>query len=133
MMFSTFNEFSFNLGILIMYKILAGLAIAASTVAAPVLCFAQSNPSLTRAEVRADLVRVEQAGYNPSLGNDIHYPADIQAAEAKIATQNDPHLTTQAVGGVAQNGSSASGAASNAAMHSSCVGPVSFCKVYFGS
>jgi hypothetical protein len=116
-----------------MYKMIAGFAIAAATVAAPVLCFAQSNAPLTRAEVRADLVRVERAGYNPSLGNDIHYPADIQAAEAKIAAQNDQHLTTQAVGGVAQNGSSASGTTSHAALHSSCVGPVSFCKVYFGS
>lgn len=115
-----------------MSKMLASLALAAATLGVPVLSLAQSNAPLTRAEVRADLVRVEQAGYDP-VANDIYYPADIQAAEAKIAAQDDQRLTNQAVGGVAQNGSTASGAASHTAMHSGCVGPVSFCNVYFGS
>ena len=117
-----------------MSKMLAGLVLAAATLGAPVLRFAQSTAPLTRAEVRADLVRVEQAGYTPS-SNDINYPADIQAAEAKIAAQNDQQLTNQAVGGVTQNGSSASGTKSHTAMHTSasCVGPVSFCNVFFGS
>ena len=114
-----------------MYKMLEGFALAAATLGAPVLSFAQSNAPVTRAEVRADLVRVEQAGYTPGQ-NDINYPADIQAAEAKIASQNDQQLTNQAVGGATQNGSSASGSASRTAMRS-CVGPVSFCNVYFGS
>lgn len=116
-----------------MSKILVGLALAAATLGAPVLSFAQSNAPLTRAEVRADLVRVEHAGYNPARGGDVDYPADIQAAEAKIAAQNDQPLTTQAFGGVAQNGTSASGAPAHRAMDSSCVGPVSFCNLYFGS
>src|SRR5271167_3560380 len=117
-----------------MSKMLAGLVLAAAALGAPVLSFAQSSAPLTRAEVRADLVRVEQAGYTPS-SNDINYPADIQAAEAKIAAQNDQQLTNQAVGGVVQNGSSASGTAPRTAMHTSagCVGPVSFCNVFFGS
>ncbi|MGF6721185.1 hypothetical protein P3T43_000526 [Paraburkholderia sp. GAS41] len=117
-----------------MSKMLASLVLAAAALGAPVLSFAQSNAPLTRAEVRADLVRVEQAGYTPST-NDQNYPADIQAAEAKVAAQNDQQLTREAVGGVAQNGSSASGAASHAAMHPSagCVGPVSFCNTFFGS
>jgi hypothetical protein len=117
-----------------MSKMLAGLVLAAATLGAPVLSFAQSTAPLTHAEVRADLVRVEQAGYTPS-SNDINYPADIQADEAKIAAHNDQQLTNQAVGGVAQNGSSASGAAPRTAMHTSasCVGPVSFCNVFFGS
>jgi hypothetical protein len=114
-----------------MSKMIISLALAAATLGAPVLSFAQSNAPLTRAEVRADLVRVEQAGYSPSA-NDINYPADIQVAEAKIALQDDQQLTNQAVGGVAQNGSTASGAASDRAMPSSCVGPVSFCDVFFG-
>ena len=121
-----------------MSKMLAGLALAAVTLGAPVLSFAQSNAPLTRAEVRADLVRVEQAGYTPSA-NDLNYPADIQAAEAKIAAQDDSQLTSQAVGGVAPNGSSASGTASGTASHTAmrtsagCVGPVSFCNIFFGS
>ena len=117
-----------------MSKMLASLVLAAATLGAPVVSFAQSTAPLTRAEVRADLVRVEQAGYTPS-SNDINYPADIQAAEAKIAAQNDQKMTNQAVGGVAQNGSSSSGTAPRTAMHTSagCVGPVSFCNVFFGS
>ena len=115
-----------------MSKILVSIALAVATLGAPVLSFAQSNAPLTRAEVRADLVRVEQAGYTPGA-NDINYPSDIQAAEAKIAAQNDQQLANQAVGGVAENGSSASGAATHTAMQSNCVGPVSFCNLFFGS
>jgi hypothetical protein len=48
----------------------------------------QSNQPLTRAQVRADLVQVEQAGYNPANGRDPYYPQDIQAAEARIAAKN---------------------------------------------
>lgn len=43
--------------------------------------FAQENaqPSKSRAEVRQELLELEQAGYNP---NDwLHYPENIQAAE----------------------------------------------------
>jgi hypothetical protein len=116
-----------------MKKALVCLSLAAVALSAPVLSFAQSNGPLTRAEVRADLVRVEQAGYNPSLGNDLDYPADIQAAEAKIAAQNDQQNATQAYGGVTENGTSSSGAPRPMAMHSTCVGPVSFCNPYFGS
>ncbi|MGF3888010.1 DUF4148 domain-containing protein, partial [Staphylococcus aureus] len=56
----------------------------ATLVAAPVVSFAQSNQQpLTRAQVRAELVQLEKAGYNP---NDwINYPENIQAAQAKIA------------------------------------------------
>jgi hypothetical protein len=115
-----------------MKKVLICLALAAGTLAAPVLSFAQSNAPVTRAEVRADLVRVEQAGYNPALGNDNNYPADIQAAEAKIAAQSSPQQATQAYGGVADNGTS-SGAPMHTAMRSTCVGPVSFCNIYAGS
>jgi hypothetical protein len=116
-----------------MSKILAGLLIAAASIGAPALAFAQSNGPLTRAEVHADLVSVEQAGYNPSSGNDINYPADIQAAEAKIAGQNDPKVTSD-VGGVAgQSGSGSLGATAHTVMHSTCTGPASFCNVFFGS
>jgi hypothetical protein len=76
---------------------------------APALALAQSNDDpVTRAEVRADLVRVEQAGYRP-VASDPYYPSDIQAAEAKVAAQQDGGSTTS-VGGVAIGGSSGSGA-----------------------
>lgn len=67
----------------------------------PVASFAQSNTSLTRAQVRAELVQLEKAGYDPARSDDAHYPDDILAAEAKVAAQNS------AVGGVA-DGSTAS-------------------------
>jgi hypothetical protein len=74
----------------------------------PVASFAQSNGPVTRAQVRAELVQLEKAGYSPARGSDPHYPDDLLAAEAKVAAQNN------AVGGVA-DGSSASGAAIAAA------------------
>lgn len=115
-----------------MKKILVCFAVAAAALAAPVVSFAQSNAPLTRAEVRADLVRVEQAGYNPSEANDVNYPADIQAAEAKIAAENAGNQAKDAVGGVAQT-SSSTGSSAHAAMKQGCVGPVSYCNIFFGS
>jgi len=60
----------------------------AVVLAAPVASFAQSEQPLTRAEVKAQLKQIEQAGYNPATAVDANYPADIQAAEARIAAQN---------------------------------------------
>jgi hypothetical protein len=80
--------------------------VLAAALAAPAASFAQSNGPVTRAQVRADLVQLEQAGYAPSRGEDPNYPADIQAAEAHVAAQN---AETSAVGGTL-SGTSASGA-----------------------
>ncbi|HEY3599385.1 MAG TPA: DUF4148 domain-containing protein [Paraburkholderia sp.] len=128
-------------------KTLIYLTLAVSAMASPVLSFAQTvNVPLTRAEVRADLVRVEQAGYSPSTGDDVTYPADIQAAEAKIAAQHGTQAaaannstTASAMAadsvGAATSGSSESG--SRKPTHNKpanqCVGPVDFCVPYFGS
>jgi hypothetical protein len=81
--------------------------VVAAVLAAPVVSFAQqSNEPVTRAQVRAELVQLEKAGWHPSLGSDPHYPDDIMAAEARVTAQNG---TTNDVGG-AEGGSSASGA-----------------------
>src|SRR5476651_2322364 len=77
-------------------------------VAAPLSSFAQSNQPVTRAQVRAELVQLEQAGYNPSRSSDTTYPADILAAEARVAAQNP---TNTGVGGT-HSSSSESGARS---------------------
>jgi opacity protein-like surface antigen len=68
-------------------KLLVKAAVAA-VLAVPVVSFAQSSqPALTRAEVRAHLAQVEQAGYNP---NDyINFPANLQRAETIVAQQNN--------------------------------------------
>ena len=82
-------------------KSLIQAVVVAAALAAPVAVFAQSNAPLTRAQVRAELVQLENAGYHPGDGDNTTYPAQIQAAEAKVAAQND----AKGVGG-AVNGSS---------------------------
>jgi len=47
---------------------------------------AQSNQPVTRAQVKAELVQLENAGYHPNE-KDNYYPSKLQAAEAKIAQQ----------------------------------------------
>ncbi|APA88656.1 DUF4148 domain-containing protein [Paraburkholderia sprentiae WSM5005] len=104
-------------------KTLIYAALVANALAVPAVSFAQdSTAPLTRAEVRADLVQMEQAGYRPSL-KDPHYPTDVQAAEARIHAQDATTSSSMAVGGVSMNGSSQSGAPSaSAGTHS----------IYFG-
>ncbi|KVP85975.1 hypothetical protein WJ95_00925 [Burkholderia ubonensis] len=76
--------------------------------------FAQSaSAPLTRAQVRADLIRLERAGYNPSASDDANYPADIQAAEAKAAAQDtvssDQQVAAESMGGMPEHGTSEAG------------------------
>ena len=85
-------------------KSLIQAVVVAAALAAPVAVFAQSNQPVTRAQVRAELVQLEQTGWRPAAGADPHYPDDIQAAEAKVAAQNG----ATGVGGVV-NGSSDAG------------------------
>ncbi|RQT05272.1 DUF4148 domain-containing protein [Burkholderia contaminans] len=59
--------------------------------------FAQSAAPLTRAQVRDELIRLEAAGYDPAKGDDGEYPADIQAAEAKLAEQDRARMAAAAV------------------------------------
>jgi hypothetical protein len=64
-------------------------AFVAALVAAPALSFAQaqSDAPKSRAEVKAELIQLEKAGYNPATANDATYPSDIQAAEARVSQQ----------------------------------------------
>ncbi|KLU23108.1 hypothetical protein EOS_27190 [Caballeronia mineralivorans PML1(12)] len=91
-------------------KSLIQALVVAAVLAVPAVSFAQStqsNQPLTRAEVKAQLIQIEKAGYNPATANDYDYPANIQAAEARVAAQNGG---ASSYGGVA-NGTSDSGAA----------------------
>ena len=103
-------------------KSLIYAALIAGALATPVVSFAQeATGPLTRAEVRADLIQVEQAGYRPAA-KDAYYPADIQAAEARVQAQDVTAPASKDVGGT-PNGSSQSGApAPTAGTHS----------IYFG-
>ena len=69
-----------------MKTLISAVAIAAA-LALPVASFAQASQPVTRAQVRAELVQLEKAGYNPT-NDSVNYPADIQAAEARVAAQN---------------------------------------------
>jgi hypothetical protein len=90
-----------------MMKSLIQAVVVAALFAAPVASFAQrSNTPVTRAEVRAELVQLEQTGWRPGVGADPHYPEDIQAAEAKVAAQHD---ATIGFGGVVSGSSQTGG------------------------
>ncbi|KVX57594.1 DUF4148 domain-containing protein [Burkholderia cepacia] len=58
--------------------------------------FAQSAAPLTRAQVRDELMRLEAAGYDPAKGDDGEYPADIQAALARLADQDRARMAAAA-------------------------------------
>ncbi len=76
-------------------KSLIQAVVVATVLAAPVVSFAQSNQQpVTRAQVRQELIQLEQAGYNPAR-SDPQYPADIQAAEQRVQAQN-PVVAQQA-------------------------------------
>ncbi|MFM0687910.1 DUF4148 domain-containing protein [Paraburkholderia strydomiana] len=94
-------------------KSLIQAVVIATVLGAPVASFAQSNQPVTRAQVRAELIQLEKAGYQPTR-SDPYYPADIQAAEARVAAQNGTaQPAVSSYGGVA-NGSSDSGRAVSA-------------------
>lgn len=88
-----------------MKSLIQAVAIAV-VLAAPVASFAQSNQPVTRAEVRAQLVQLEQAGYNPARGRDPYYPEDIQAAEARVSAQTATAQAETTGYGAGSNGSS---------------------------
>ncbi|MBN3789296.1 DUF4148 domain-containing protein [Burkholderia sp. Ac-20353] len=95
-------------------KSLVQAVVVAAALVAPVVSFAQPGSQITRAQVRAELVQLQQAGYNTARGEDPHYPEAIQAATARIAEQQQ-NAVAQAQGvdvsgyGVQAQGASAAG------------------------
>ncbi|MCC8403977.1 DUF4148 domain-containing protein [Paraburkholderia sp. MMS20-SJTN17] len=69
-----------------MKTLISAVAIAAALVV-PVASFAQASQPMTRAQVRAELVQLEKAGYTP-VGDYANYPADIQKAQARLDAQH---------------------------------------------
>jgi Domain of unknown function (DUF4148) len=86
------------------------MVLIAALIAAPVASFAQSSQSVSRAQVHAELAQLEKAGYDPRDG--VHYPENIQAAEAKVAAQNATAQAAVSGYGGAADGASRSGTAS---------------------
>lgn len=86
------------------------LLIIAAAIAFPVAAHAQEfGSTVTRAQVRAELVQLENVGYRPGRANDPHYPADIQAAGAKVASQTGAGSRISSGMGGVHSGSSESG------------------------
>jgi len=108
-------------------KSLIQAVVVAAALVAPVASFAQSNAPVTRAQVRAELVQLEKAGYNPATANDVDYPDNIQAAEARVAAQNGAAQADKTGYGSGVSGSSQTGhrAETTASSYSPAV-------VYFG-
>jgi opacity protein-like surface antigen len=84
-----------------MKSLIKAVAIAA-VLAVPAVSFAQSNQPVTRAQVRAELVQLEKAGYNPSDSSDAHYPDAVQRAEARVTADTTGY--GPATAGTAQSG-----------------------------
>ena len=116
-------------------KALARLVFAIGALASPVVSFAQSTEPVTRAQVREELIRLEEAGYQVSGADHTTYPAQIQAAEAKVAAQDSQLAVNNAVGGTTMTGTSAAGSPPNLPKPSpsTCVGPAGYCNSYFGN
>ncbi|WP_322054372.1 DUF4148 domain-containing protein [Paraburkholderia bannensis] len=73
--------------------------------AVPALSFALDHV-VTRAEVRAELVQLQQAGYNASSDNN-QYPTNLQAALSRIAANQTANQTANAAYGGSANASEA--------------------------
>jgi len=86
-------------------SLIQAVAVAA-VLAVPAVSFAQQQAPVTRAQVRAELVQLEQAGYHVGDGDNTSYPAQLQAAQARIAAMNG----NTAYGGAADGTSQAGGA-----------------------
>ena len=89
-----------------MKKLISAVAVAA-VLAVPAISFAQATQPLTRAEVRAQLVELEKAGYNPAT-NDIDYPQNLQAAQQRVEEERMAAGNTSGYGAPAA-GTSAAG------------------------
>ena len=80
--------------------------VATAALCVTTLSLAQASQApVTRAQVKADLIQVENAGYHPGR-KESNYPVGIQAAEAKIHAQQPDD---KSYGGVSGNGMSTSG------------------------
>jgi len=91
-------------------KLVQSLMVAAA-LALPALSFAQSNAPLSRADVRAQLIELQKAGYKVGT-DDLHYPQNLEAAEARLNNQSNASASSY---GSSSAGTSASGSRAAAA------------------
>lgn len=94
-----------------MKKLIPAVVVAAA-LAIPAISFAQSSQQgLTRAQVRAELVELQQAGYNPATGDNANYPNNLQAAQARVTEEHLANAGTSGYGAPAAGTTQAGGAA----------------------
>ena len=82
-------------------------SLLAAALVVPVVSYAQADAPKTRAQVQAELVQLENAGYHLDGGDAATYPAKLQAAEAKVDAQEQPAATSY--GGTSNGASQAGG------------------------
>ena len=90
-------------------QLIAAVLVAVSAaVAAPAFA---NDAVVTRVQVRAELVQLQQAGYAPGRANDPHYPDNLQAALKRVRDNGATVADTQTAGyggnadGATQSGS----------------------------
>jgi hypothetical protein len=83
-------------------KTLVHTVCAVAVIAVPIASFAQSEGTLTHAQVQAEIVQLEQAGFNPANANTVDFPTNIQATDTTAPGQSSGY-------GPATNGSSQMG------------------------
>ncbi|RXV74215.1 DUF4148 domain-containing protein [Burkholderia stabilis] len=104
-------------------RLIAALLVAVSaSAAAP--AFANES-TVSRAQVRAELVQLEQAGYRPGRANDPHYPDDLQAALTRVHA-NDAVTADAAASGYGRDAVAASQSGSRPATR------IAERSIYFG-
>lgn len=106
-----------------MFKSLVPAIVLAAALGAPAFAYAQDADSVSRASVKADLVRMEQSGYNVE-GDHATYPAQSQAAEQRVQANSGVVATSY---GSPTDSSYAAGARSTPMAQ-----PASTRSVYFG-
>ncbi|CAN7672729.1 DUF4148 domain-containing protein [Caballeronia sp. LjRoot34] len=72
-------------------NVLIKSALVAAALAAPALSFAQSDTLITRAQVRAELTQLEQAGYQVGDGDNASCPVQLEAADACVPDEQRAH------------------------------------------
>ncbi|WP_309297529.1 DUF4148 domain-containing protein [Caballeronia novacaledonica] len=87
-----------------MHRLMLPAFVVALACSASISALAQSDARLTRAQVRAQLVELQRAGWDPRWDN-WTYPAGLQRAQARVDARRD------AVAGVSQPSSSNDSAA----------------------
>ena len=104
-------------------RLIAALLVAVSaSVAAPAFA---DEAVVSRAQVRAELVQLEQAGYRPGRANDPHYPDDLRAALTRTHA-NDAVAADTSTSGYGRDAAAATQSGRRPATH------VAERSIYFG-